>query len=352
MKKISLLFVLFMFAISSTYAQEEKVADQKWKSGLGIGLDFAQLLQINPKVGAGQNRLGLGGAVTYFANMKDGKHAWDNSVSWKIGVQRLGSGLLAGGNSEQKIPLQKQIDELRLDSKYGYAITADKKWYMATELSFMSQILKTYANAGLTDAFAPGVHEVSKFMSPGTISYSVGIDYKPNNNLSVYYSPIGLKAIVVSDDDIAAMPAIDKDGNPIGGVSLHGTPWRSATDFDNTLFTLGSLLKIQYQNKFFPVGDEHRIHFKTYATFFYDYLQGKKKKDNPNYKTNVDVDWGTETSFMIFKGLSAVLTTNLYYDWDVPVQETDNSKIGGVSGNLVRKPSFTQQLLIKYTVNF
>jgi opacity protein-like surface antigen len=349
MKRITLLFVLFAFAATTSFAQDaEAETPKKWTQGLGLGLDFAQLLQINPKVGAGQNRIGFGGALTYFANMKQGKHAWDNSVSWRVGVQKLGSGTFLG---TRKQPFQKSIDELRFDSKYGYAITENKKWFVATELSFMSQILKTYNGSLLTDAAAPGIHEISKFFSPGVITYSVGIDYKPNDNFSVYYSPIALKTIIVADDIIASTEGLNADLTG-AGVSLHGNPWRSATDFDNSLFLAGSLLKVQYQNKFIPFGeDQHRIMFKTYATFFFDYLQGAKRDENPDYKTNIDVDWGTETSFVIFKGLSAVLTTNLFYDWDVPVQKTDNSLPGGVGG-LVRKPSFTQQLLIKYTHNF
>ncbi len=360
MKRISLLFMLLAFLTTATFAQEEKPAaeEKKWTTGLGIGLDFAQLLQINPKVGAGENRLGLGGALTYFANMKNGKHSWDNSIAWRLGVQKLGSGIYGGGtgNGEDKVPFQKSIDELRFDSKYGYAITNDKKWYMATELSFLSQILKTYSGSLLTDAAAPGAHELSKFLSPGILTYSVGIDYKPNDNFSLYYSPIAIKTIFVADGDIANMPSLDADGMPTG-ASIHGTPWRAANDYDKTLFSFGSLLKAQYQNKFWSYKDgdkdAHRILFKTYLTLYFDYLQGNKRKDRPEYKTHVDVDWGTETSFVIFKGLTAVLTTNLFYDWDVPVQKTDNSQSGGVvPGELVHKPSFTQQLLIKYTHNF
>ncbi|MGK0388526.1 MAG: opacity protein-like surface antigen [Maribacter sp.] len=353
MKRIILLFVLFTFAATTSFAQDtekETVTPKKWDQGLGLGLDFTQLLQINPKVGAGQNRIGLGGALTYYANMKQDKHAWDNSISWRIGVQKLGSGIYTG---TRKQPFQKSIDELRFDSKYGYAITENKKWYMATELSFLSQVLKTYRGSLLTDveSFSTDNGPISKFLSPGVITYSVGIDFKPNDNFSLYYSPIALKTIIVANDNIASIEGLNADGTP-AGISLHGTPWRNTTDFDNTLFLAGSLLKAQYQNKFWAYGeDQHRILFKTYATFFFDYLQAQKKTDNPDYKTNVDVDWGTETSFVIFKGLSVVLTTNLFYDWDVPVQKTDYSQPGAVGG-LVRRPSFTQQLLIKYTHSF
>ena len=339
MKKIALLFVLFAFVATTSFAQEadtETETPKKWDQGLGVGLDFAQLLQINPKVGAGENRIGFGGALTYFANMKQDKHAWDNSVSWKVGVQKLGAGRIA---PDQKKPFQKNIDELRFDSKYGYAISSNKKWYAATEFSFLSQILKTYDGSLLNDQ-GTGIHEISKFLSPATITYSIGIDFKPSDKFSIYYSPVALKAIVVMDDSIAVR-------------GLHGNPVYDDGTYKNTLSLAGSLLKAQYQDKYLAFGkDQHRIMFKTSVSFFYDYLQGQKKNDNPDYKTNIDVDWGTETTFVIWKGLSAVVSTNLFYDWDVPVQETDYDTVTGLSGNLVRRVSFTQQLLIKYTHNF
>ncbi len=358
MKKISLLVLMLALFSFQVFAQDEAETAEpvkEWKTGLGIGLDFAQLLQINPKVGAGENRIAFGGALNVFANMKNGKHSWDNSASWKIGVQKLGGGLSIL-NPDVKVPYQKSIDELRFDTKYGYAISNDNKWYAATELSFLSQVLKAYSGNFMKDILNPGVEDdpISKFLSPAQLTYSVGIDYKPNDNLSLYYSPIALKMIIVAADAIADDEAIGADGPT--GTSVHGNPWRSLTDFDNVDLQMGSLFKAQYQNKFFSFqeGDKesHRMLFKTYLALYYDYLQGQKRDVNPDYKFHTDVDWGTETSFNIFKGLQIVLTTNLFYDWDVAVQETDYSKVGGVSGNLVRKVSFTEQLLIKYAINF
>ncbi len=352
MKKISLLFVLFAFVATTAFAQDDAPeVKEGWDTGLGIGLDFAQLLMYNPKVGAGENRIALGGAANFFANMKKGKHSWDNSASWKIGAQKLGGGQFFA-NPDVKQPWQKSIDELRFDSKYGYAVTENKKWYAATELSFLSQVLSTYAGNYMRDITGTDAHPIAQFFSPGTITYSVGIDYKPNDNFSFYYSPIALKMIMVMDDEIADDQAFDADGIGLG-TSVHGNPWRSGTDFDNVLFNVGSLAKAQYQAKLWENKDgDPRVLFKTYLTLYFDYLQGQKRDENPDYKTHVDVDWGTETSLNVYKGLSIVLTTNLFYDWDVPVQETDYSRVGGVTGNLVRKPSFVQQLLIKYAITF
>ncbi len=350
MKKITILFALFVFACATTFAQDE-APKEGWDVGLGVGLDLTQLLQINPKVGAGQDNIGLGGALTVFGNWKKDKHAWDNSASWRVGVQKLGGGQFLF-NPDIKQPWQKAIDELRFDTKYGYAITENKKWYAATQLSFLSQIFQTYAGSYLKDITDTNIDPISKFFSPAQITYSIGIDYKPNENFSLYYSPIAIKMIVVADDAIADDQAIDGDGMGLG-TSVHGNPWRTASDFDNTLFNFGSLLNAKYTRKFWEDGDGNaRIVFATGLALYFDYLQGAKKDDNPNYKTHIDTDWSTETAFNVYKGLQIVLTTNLFYDWDVAVQETDRDAPGGLSGALVRKPSFTQQLLVKYAISF
>ncbi|MGB1217404.1 MAG: DUF3078 domain-containing protein, partial [Saprospiraceae bacterium] len=230
MKRISLLFVLFAFIATTTFAQDaDSPSEGKWDTGIGIGLDLTQLLQINPKVGAGENKIALGGAATIFANWKKDKYSWDTNASWQIGVQKLGSGVVAVGG--EKLPWQKSIDELRFNTKFGYSLTADNKWYAATELSILTQLMKAYAGNFMSDAIAPGSDPIAKFFSPGQITYSLGIDWKPNDNFSLYYSPIAAKFIIVSDDDIAD----DEAQGDMGGLgtSVHGNPWTSVTDFGN-----------------------------------------------------------------------------------------------------------------------
>ena len=65
--------VLAQESVDSTTAE---VSD--WKLGGGIGFDFAQLLQINPKPGAGDNRIGLGGLSNWFANYNKDNINWES----------------------------------------------------------------------------------------------------------------------------------------------------------------------------------------------------------------------------------------------------------------------------------
>lgn len=306
---------------------------KKWTSGAGLGFDFVQLFQLNPRQGAGQNRLGLGGATNFFAKYKDGRRAWDNLANWQFGLQRLGSGVIAQGATE-KIPFQKAIDELRLNSKFGYKTSDTSKFFYTLDGSFFSQITPTYNDAGLPGNFPKALSDtsllLSKFFSPATITISAGMDYKPTPNLSFYYSPIGAKFLIVSNDEIAATGI---QGNPVT-KDADGV----ITNFKNVDAQFGSLVRANYANKFM----EDRLAYTSALLLFSNYLH------NPE---NIDVDWTNELAFNIFKGFQLALTANLFYDHDIMVQITDYSAPNGVRG-LGRRVSMTQQLLLKYNVVF
>jgi hypothetical protein len=309
-----------------TAAEEKKEETPLWETGAGLGLDFAQLLQINPKQGAGQNRLGIGGAINFFAKHKKDRFAWDNLASWQLGLQRLGSGVIAQG-SDTKIPFQKAIDELRLNSKAGYAVKKDSKLFIAADFFFMSQLTPTYNGTDnypgnfLSDVSGDGSAVLqSRLFAPAVITLSAGIDYKVSDNLSFYFSPIGAKWIVVSDDGIAAL---NVHGNPVG---------------ENVFSALGALARVNYSNKFL----EDRLVYTSGLILFSNY------KLEPQ---NIDVDWVNEIGFNIFKGLQAAITLNVFYDHDVKVQITDYEAPNGVSG-VGRRASITQQFLLKYNVTF
>ncbi len=310
----------------------------KWKVGVGVGLDFSQLLQINPRQGAGQNRIGGGIALNLFGNYTDKRFSWDNSLTYQFGIQRFGSGVIAQGNETQRIPFEKAIDELRLNSTAGYRTGENSKWFYAGDLFFMTSLTPTYLGNEeypgffLTDVTGEGRLQ-SKFFNPATLNLSLGMDYKPNEKFSIYYSPIGVKFIFVPDDNIAALGI---HGNPVEGEPDPDTGLYP--EFENSFKGLGQTLRLKYANTFLNA----RLIFTSNLRLFSNYLE------NPQ---NIDVDWNNELGFKILEGLTATLTTNIFYDDDVEVFITDFDAVGGVSGT-GKRVSFTEQLLLKYTVNF
>lgn len=328
-------FLFFVCSVTITFAQKAPEPDtiQGWRTGAGIGFDFAQLFQLNPRQGAGQNRIGLGGATNAFAKYRKNRLAWDNLANWQFGLQRLGSGVVAQGTTE-KIPFQKSIDEFRLNSKVGYKATDTSKFFYTADFSLFSQIASTYNDASLPGNFPSQLTDtsvlLSKFFSPATLTLSIGIDYKPNGNLSFYYSPLGAKFIIVSNNTIAARGT---QGNPVT-KDADGT----IIDYKNVDAQLGSLLRINYSNNFL----NKNVVYTSALLLFSNYLQDPQ---------NVDVDWTNELALKIIKNFQLALTVNLFYDDNILVQITDYSKPNGVDG-LGKRVSMTQQLLLKYNIVF
>lgn len=343
MKTIYCLLALLCLALTPLQAQEEAAPETEpegWTTGGGIGLDLSQLLQINPKQGAGQNRLGFGSAINLFGNYREDRRQWDNQASWQFGMQKLGSGVVPFNGQEFDIPFQKSLDELRLGSKYGYQTSETSKWFYAANATFVSQVTPTYAGPAaypgnfVSDVFNSGRAPRSRFLAPATATLSVGIDYAPNDNLSLYYSPVGAKFIIVADDSIAVRGV---HGNPV----TRNEDGR-VTDFQNVDAQFGSLLRADYNQS----GLDDRLVFTSTLTLYSNYL------DNPQ---NIDVDWVNQVAFELFENLQLTLLANIFYDDDVNVQITDydfpNGIRVGADGEplLGKRVNITQQFLITYS---
>jgi Protein of unknown function (DUF3078) len=325
MKKITLL--LLAFFVVSTCLDAQKVLDAAdnvkemkddvpdgWKKGGGIGLDLAILNLINPRVGAGDNRLGFGGLLTLFANNKSGRFIWENKFGLQENVVRI------GGSDN---PFEKGADILRLTSQFGYRL-GNPKLYVAGLFDLSTQFLSTYGKNSLSETTADKLS--SKFMSPGVIKFAPGLLYRANPHFSVLYSPIALKMVIVSDENLASL------GNPATQTSRLGNPWRSATDFDKVDFQVGSELRLDYNNKF----ANDKIIYKSTLDFYSNYRRQPQ---------NIDVEFLNSIDFVIIKNISINVILDMYYDHDILVQK------GGDALNLGRDVFINNAVLIKYNTN-
>jgi hypothetical protein len=333
MKKQILLLTLFScLSVSILMAQagDDRLAEvaeaakeeveEGWVKGGGLGLDFAQLALIKPRVGAGANRIGFGGLVTAYANYKKDKFAWSNTGSLQLAAQRI------GGDSQ---PFEKNLDILRLNSRAGVQLS-EGKWYAALEANAQTLLLPTYAGNVLKPEDS-AENPIASFLSPIQIGVSPGIDYKHDEHLSVFFSPASLRLIYVANDDIAAL-------------LVHGNEEGS-----NSFLQLGANLKTMYANKFL----EDRLTWSSTLDLYSNYLQ------NPQ---NIDLLWTNDLGWTLFKNFSINIVTELFYDDNVDVQlDLDDDGIlgeaaGEVSGfdrsELAPSVSFTQALLIKYNFIF
>lgn len=309
MKKTLLLMLsLLVFAGVQLNAQDAPETTEGWDMGGSVGFDFTQLGLVNPRVGAGSNRIGFGGLNTLFAHYRKGKLSWDNDGSLQLSVQRIGS-------SEN--PFEKNIDILRLGSILGYQF-GDSKLSGAVAATFESLLLPTYEGNVLS---GPDSTILAKFLSPARISLSPGLTYKPNEHFVIFYSPVSSRIIYVADDAIAQL-------------NVHGNEPGT-----NSFYNLGSNLNVTYTNKFLS----DKLLVGSSLDLYSNYLK------NPQ---NIDVLWKVDLGWQMLKNISLNLSTELFYDHDILVQ-VDRNKDGKYDPDeLGRRVSFVEALLIKYSYVF
>lgn len=264
-----LMLGLFMPAL----AQEptEKPAPQ-WTTGGNFGLNFTQVSLSNWAAG-GENSLATNTFVNLFANYKKGKGAWDNTLN-------LAYGLLKQGETE----VRKSDDKIDFASKYGYS--AGKKWYYSGLVSFKSQFTEGFKYPN--DSVA-----ISRFLAPGYILLSAGMDYKPSDNFSVYLSPLTGKITLVTDDVLSAQGAYGVEPGD-----------KSRSEF-------GGYFKMMLKHALME-----NIDLATKLDLFSNYM------DNPQ---NVDVNWEVMVVMKVNKYISANLSTHLIYDDDIMIKQDDGS---------------------------
>ena len=291
------MIALFLFCGSYSFAGNGKgyslipqsadsaVKDTTWKRGGVFNLNFNQVSLTNWAAG-GKSSVSFTGLFSYFANMKKGRHTWDNNIDLAYGR------LIQDGSDDTKTD-----DRLELASKYGYEISGP--WYASYLLSFRTQF---------DEGFDPVLDSVkiSEFMSPAYVITGPGIDFKPKENISVLFSPAEYKATIVLDQDLADVgqfgvdaAEFDEQGNKI-------------KDGKNIRSEFGAYLKFWYTVELMK-----NVNFMTKLDLFSNYL------DRPE---NIDVTWETLFTLQINEWLSATLNTLLIYDHDIGiVQETGDA---------------------------
>ncbi|MCC7465995.1 MAG: DUF3078 domain-containing protein [Saprospiraceae bacterium] len=320
MKSLSTLLRVFLgfqmlCAQAPAPAPEEKLG---WGFGGSLGLDLAGTFLGNPRLGAGDNRIGFGGMVNLFANNKQSKYFWNNSGTLQLAAQRIGPKTKTDGTDN---PFQKNLDILRLGSRFGYNIHKDKL-FAALDATAESQLLPTYAGNVIK---GNKTELLSEFLSPARFAIAPGLDYRPTKNLSFFLSPASFNLIYVGNDTLAALT-----GQPLGNE-----------EGKNNRFQLGYSLKAAYTNKLF----KDRVAISSKLAWFADYRQN----------LNGNVLWQNALDIQIFKGLALGLFGDLFYDHFTLVQVRkvpEGTAPDAISPFLGLKPAYTGGFLLKYNMIF
>jgi hypothetical protein len=266
MKKVTLALIALFFVLGIS-AQEVKDTTY-WKRNGDFTLNFSQVSFSNWAAG-GKNSVSGVALYNYAANYLKDRLSWDNSLN-------LGYGLLKEGSNE----LIKSEDKMEFNSKAGYRMTPESKWFYSGLLGFRSQFANGYKYPD-TD------NKISALFAPAYLTFAVGADFKPNDRFSLFLSPLGTKLTFVADDELAPLFGLEAGKNmraEMGG-------------------SLRSELKL-------PIATN--VDMVSALGLFSNYL------DKPQ---NIDVNWDLRVNMKINKYLSANLITNMIYD--------DNIKIDG-----------------------
>lgn len=202
MRKPLLLIIMFVCSIQTINAQDEEIktiqketvkfftlqipdtSKSKWINGGIVSFSLAQSSLSNWAAGGDNFSASISTVLNTFLKYKSNKNSWDNLFNINFGYinsTSLGS--------------RKNDDRFELISKYGRAI--NKKLNLAGIINIRSQFLKGYTYYGNKQTY------VSNFFSPGYFLQSIGVDYKPNNEISFFISPLAARWVIVKDSALS-----------------------------------------------------------------------------------------------------------------------------------------------------
>ena len=294
MKRLFLIATLFLSAFSLFADDKEELVDGKFKVSGVSGLNISQT-QLNNWAAGGENSV----AGTVYLNgkavRKSGNWLWTTNLALEYGLTKL-----------KTQGVRKVGDKIDFSTQMGYKAT-DKLYYTAMA-DFKSQFAKGYNYKN--DTKGP---YISKFLAPGYSNVSIGLDYRPKDFFSLYFSPVASKMTFVTDKELSDRGEFGVDP-----------------------------------------GDKFRVEYGTY-------LKEKKKKELVKnvkvistadfftaYSTdfaNVDINWDLLISMKVNKFLSANINTTLKYDDDVKSIDKNGNKRGP-------KVQFKEVLGVGFAYNF
>ncbi len=277
MKKIVLLCSFLLLFTGFLKAEEKPDSLKKWKKGGDFSFTFSQVSLSNWSAG-GKNSMAGTFLVNAFANYKKEKSVWDNTLLLGYGLTKLGSDNAV-----------KTEDRIYLTSKYGYS--AGKSWYYSVLID-----LKTQMTTGYQDP-PENTIPISEMFAPAYMLFSVGMDYKPNDNFSLYLSPVTSKMTIVLDEALSESGAYGVDPG------------------DKVRSEYGALIKSVYKKE----NVLKNVDFFTRLDLF------SNLGDEPQH---IDVDWEARVNMKINSYLSAVFALNMLYDHDIKYVNSDGIEKG------------------------
>jgi hypothetical protein len=250
---------------SRNIKKDTDTTNWNWKHGGLYNLNVSQSSLSNWAAGGDNFNMTINSFFNYFAFYKKDRQSWDNNLDVNLGFVQSTS---QGG--------RKNDDRLDLLSKYGYKMDTVGKWYLSGLFNFRSQLFDGYSFSGTNANFT------SSFFAPAYMIISAGLDYKPDNNFSVFFSPLTSRTTLVLNKTLSNL---GKYGVDTGRMIKRET---------------GLFITVNYSKAIAA-----NINYRGRADFFSNYYD---KPENINFfMTNL-------FTFKINKNFSATYNLDLIYD--------------------------------------
>jgi len=290
------LFILLLFPMS-LFSQQVPDTLKRWETKGLISFNFSQISLSNWVAGGRSSYAGVG-IFNYAAKYTKDNLLWENTLD-------LGYGLI----KEQDRGTVKSDDRISFSSKLG--LKQSEKLYYSLLFDYKTQFANGYKYPNTTDP-------ISTFMSPGYFTLALGMDYKPQKDVSIFFSPATARLTMVLDDDLSNQGAFGVDPG------------------EKTRFELGALLKFDINTEIMK-----NVTLNNKIDFFSNYLEKPQ---------NIDIDWDLMLNMKVNEYLSANLITNLIYDDDikVPIDENEDGIIESTGPRIQFKEMFGIGLNIKF----
>ncbi len=290
--------------------------DSAWQFAGFVGFSASQAAYYQ-WVPGNQFALSLNFNAFAYTKYKKGKASWDNNLEAKYGMAALGRYRSVPG---KKYPFKKSDDLLQFNSIVGYQIA--KGLDMSFILNFKTQFGGGYTYK--TDSTGKEYSKTmnSKIFAPAFLKIGPGLNYKPVEYFSLFFSPI-----------TADFTFVDRSETRIMNVPIEDRLQRvDETAFGlqsgkSVLVSAGAYLKANFQKDIVK-----NVNYKTQLEVYYDYtypftindsvgvsLYKEKIIDNAalrkEARQQVDIDWQNDLIFKVNKFISASLFWRIKYRW-------------------------------------
>lgn len=318
----SLLLTALSVSCLITYAQEAGVKDMKaqsekklaadtshksgWKKGGVFSVNIGQGGSKNWAAGAEKFSFSTAAYLSVFANLKSGRHYWDNTLD--LGYAMVNT--TSQGN-------RKTDDKIDLYSKAGYDLTQTLS--LAGVVNFRTQFYDgfdyNYRGKGYK-------RRISGFFAPAYLVVAPGLDWHPVDYFSIFLSPISTRLVIVTNEPKSYYYPAGDPGAEGGGYeaplsTFYGVdPAREvkceAGAYASINFNKEILKNVSYKSRL----DLYSNYLKTYrfTPTGPDQLLIEKINAKPQ---NVDVFWTNAIVMKVNKFLNVTYNFDLIYDDDV-----------------------------------